>query len=278
MKKFWEYLKLVRLHNLLLVVGSVFLGGWLETKEFLDFHLILAAASALLLAAFGYAHNDFCDREIDRLNKNHRPLPRGRIEGKAVLILAGILAVSGVILTWWVNLYLFGLALLAVVLLVGYNLRWKKSFLLGNATVSFLSGGLFLYGAAAVKSLSLALVPAIFSFLFHFGREILKDLEDHPADQQVAARTLPIKMGTKKTLLVVTLIFLCLMVLVFLPYHLQLFNQRYLVLAALGVDGFLLYILWSLWKDHSLQNINRLNSLLKLNMYLGLAAILVGRW
>ncbi len=268
---------MIRLHNLLLVVGSVLLGGWLEIGEALDPRLILAAISAVLLAAFGYAHNDFCDQEVDKVNKAHRPLPRGKIEGRKVLILAFVLAFLGLALSSWINGQVFILASIAVILLLSYNIYLKKSFLWGNLMVSFLSGGLFVFGAAAVNKLSLALVPAIFSFLFHFGRELLKDLEDHQADRQIKARTFPLIAGTVQTRFLVTLIFAILILLVFIPYFLNLFNSRYLILTVLGVDWFLLYILWSLWKDASPVNVGRLNSLLKINMYVGLLAILVGR-
>jgi geranylgeranylglycerol-phosphate geranylgeranyltransferase len=259
------------------VVGSVLLGGWLEIGDALDPRLIFAAISALLLAAFGYAHNDFCDQEVDRVNKAHRPLPRAKIEGRKVLILAYALAFLGLTLGSWINSAVFALASVAVILLLTYNLYLKKSFLWGNFIVSFLSGGLFVFGAVAVNKLSLALVPAIFSFLFHLGRELLKDLEDHQADRQIKASTFPLIAGTAQTRLLVTLVFLLLILMVFVPYFLNLFNSRYLILTVLGVDWFLLYILWSLWKDTSPVNIGRLNALLKINMYVGLTAILVGR-
>ena len=105
MKYFWEYLKLVRLHNLLLVVGSVLLGGWRESKDLLDPRLLLAAGSAVLLAAFGYAHNDYCDQEVDRFHKSHRPLAKGKIREKSVLILSAIMAMAGAAVPLWINAY-----------------------------------------------------------------------------------------------------------------------------------------------------------------------------
>lgn len=277
MRKLIVYFQLVRFHNLILVFAAVILGGWLESGELFSLRLILAALSTLLLAAFGYAFNDYCDLGIDRINKVHRPLPQNKINPVQVLRISVILAAFGIMLSLTVNRYAFALSFLALALLYLYNRRWKKSFLLGNLVVSFLSAGPFIYGGVAVQKVSLSLVPAIFSFLFHFGREILKDLEDHQADQASGAQTLPLRMGRQTALVAVTLVFTVLMLLVFLPYLLNLFNQKYLILAVLGVDWVLLYILWSMWKDSSIENLSRLNSLLKLNMFLGLAAVLAGR-
>lgn len=277
MKNIVVFLQLVRFHNLILVFASVLLGGWLETEEVFNLNLALAALSTVLIAAFGYLHNDFCDKEVDRINKPKRPLPQNKITDKEVLVASFFLAGGGVLLGLTINLYAFSLSLLALLLLLAYNLFWKKSFLLGNLIIGLLSAGPFIYGGLASKKATLCLVPAAFSFLFHLGREILKDLEDHQADRHLKARTLPLKLGNKKSLVVITVIFSSLMVLVFWPYLLSHFNQKYLILSVLGVDWLLLYILWSMWKDDSVQNLSRLNSLLKLNMFLGMAAILIGR-
>lgn len=277
MKNIVVYLQLVRFHNLVLVFASVLLGGWLETEEVFNLDLALAALSTALIAAFGYLHNDFCDKEVDRINKPKRPLPQNKITDKQVSVVGLFLASGGMLLALTINLYAFSLSLLALALLLAYNLRWKKSFMLGNLIIGLLSAGPFVYGGLASKKVTLCLVPATFSFLFHLGREILKDLEDHRADRHLKARTLPLELGSKKSLVVITVIFSSLMVLVFWPFLLNQLNQKYLILTVLGVDWFLLYILWSLWKDDSVPNLSRLNSLLKLNMFLGMVAILIGR-
>jgi geranylgeranylglycerol-phosphate geranylgeranyltransferase len=117
----------------------------------------------------------------------------------------------------------------------------------------------------------------VFAFAFHFGREILKDAEDQFADRKVQARTLPLQLGNRLSLIVITVTFSILILLTFLPYFLNWLNQKYLILAVLGVDWLLLYTLWSMWKDSSAPNLSRLSTILKINMFLGLIAITVGR-
>jgi len=272
-----DFLRLIRLHNLPLVLASVLVGGWLESGRFLSSDILIAALSAALIAAFGYTHNDYCDQQIDKINKPNRPLPRQGIRPYSALRFSLLLATSGVILSLMVNYFAPAIAALAVLLLLLYNRVWKKSFLLGNGVVSILTAGPFIYGGVAVKKVSLCLVPALFSFLFHFGREILKDLEDQQADREAKAKTLSVRLGEGAALRTATFIYLFLMLSIFIPYIWGLFNQRYLVLAVLGVNLLLLYVLWSVWKDDSVQNLSRVNSLLKLGMFLGLAAILAGR-
>jgi geranylgeranylglycerol-phosphate geranylgeranyltransferase len=277
MKKILAYLRLARFHNLVLVFGAVILGGWLETEEIFSLDLFLAAFSALLVAASGYVYKDYRDFGPDQANKAHRPLPKGEVGRTEALALSLILAGIGFLLVVFVNLAATLVCLLVLSLLFTYNRRWKRSFLLGNIAIGLLAAGPFIYGGLALGKVGLSLVPATFSFVFHLGREILKDLEDQQADRQLRAQTLPLKLGSRKALVVITLTFVILMILVFVPYLLGLFNQKYLVLAVLGVDFLLLYVLWSMWKDESVKNLARLNSLLKLNMFLGLLAIVLGR-
>ena len=272
-----DYLRLIRFHNLPLVFSSVLLGGWLESGTMLNSDILIAALSATLIAAFGYAHNDYCDREIDRINKPGRPLPQGRIKSESALRFGLLLAILGTALSLVVNYFAPAIAALAVLLLLLYNRVWKKSFMVGNGVVSLLTAGPFIYGGVAVNKVGLCLIPALFSFLFHFGREILKDLEDQQADKEARAKTLSLRLGNGAALGTATFVYLLLLLSIFIPYIWGLLSQKYLVLAVLGVNSLLLYVLWSVWKDDSVQNLSRVNSLLKLGMFLGLAAILAGR-
>ena len=277
MNRLFPHLRLVRVQNLILVGGSVMLGGWLEGLELDRPDLILAALSCIFIAAFGYAFNDYCDIQSDRVNKPKRPLVQGSISPVQALIYGAVYLTIGLGLALWVNLFTFSAGLSGGIVLFYYNLRWKKSFLVGNLAVSFLCAGSFAYGGLSVPQLTLSLVPAVFAFAFHFGREILKDTEDQIADRKVQARTLPLQLGNRLSLIVITVTFSILILLTFLPYFLNWLNQKYLILAVLGVDWLLLYTLWSMWKDNSAANLSRLSTILKINMFLGLIAISIGR-
>lgn len=277
MLKLKAYLSLVRPDNLVLTFFSVLVGAYLESGEIFYAPVWLAACSAIFISAGGYGINDFWDKEIDKINKPHRPLPAGLVSAKNALILFLALFLLGIILASLVNFYILTVGIATAIFLVWYSFQLKKTFMLGNILVSLWVSLAFIYGGLVFPKVYLSLIPAGLAFFFHWGREIIKDLEDQEGDQQYRAKTVPILWGTKKTLILVTAVFGLLILLSGLPYFLKIFNLRYLILVILGVDLVLIYVIISLWKDHSKENLARASGILKLDMLMGLLAIVVAK-
>ncbi|MGB2697864.1 MAG: UbiA family prenyltransferase, partial [Candidatus Zixiibacteriota bacterium] len=114
-------------------------------------------------------------------------------------------------------------------------------------------------------------------FLFHLGREILKDIEDLKGDISSGAKTLPVVSGVNISLLLATIVFSGLIFLTFVPYYLKIFPILYLIIV-LVMDLLLFYVMISMWRDQSKKNLGMLNGILKLGMILGLTAIFVVRF
>jgi len=277
MLKLKAYLGLVRPDNLVLTFFSVLVGAYLESGEIFYAPIWLAACSAIFLSAGGYVINDFWDKEIDKVNKPHRPLPAGLISSKNALYLSVALFLLGIILAYLVNIYILTVGIATAIFLFWYSFKLKKTFMLGNILVSLWISLAFVYGGLVFPKVYLSLIPAGLAFLFHWGREIIKDLEDQEGDQKYRAKTVPILWGTKKTLILATSIFGLLIILCGLPYFLKIFNLRYLILVILGVDLVLIYVIISLWKDWSKENLARLSGILKLDMLMGLLAIVMAK-
>lgn len=277
MKRVKSFLELTRPLNSLITAFAVFMGAWVGGwVDSLD-KLIFALVSASFISAGGYVINDFFDLEIDRVNKPQRPLPRGEIKPKSALVFSFILFLGGLILSLLIKESAFFLALLTVVLLVLYSFKLKRTALFGNLIVSFICGLAFVYGGIVGRDFRLSLIPAGFAFLFHLGREILKDIEDLKGDVSVDARTLPIIRGIEFSLFLTTFIFSCLIFLTIFPYYFNIFPLLYLVMV-LGVDLLLIYVMISMWRDQSRKNLGTLSGILKLGMILGLVAIFVARF
>ena len=187
-----------------------------------------------------------------------------------------MLFVAGVALSALINRAALLIAASASVLLYLYSARLKRTVLWGNLTVSLLSGLAFIYGGVTVFRLKIALVPAVFAFFFHLGREILKDIEDMVGDRAAEAVTFPIRHGVHASRLLITAVFSLLMILTLVPYGAGLFGRVYLWLVVLGVDAVLLFVMVSLWRDSSRENLHRLSGILKLDMLVGLLAIVAG--
>lgn len=277
-KKIFSFVKLTRPQNNFITALSVFVGAAVAGDIESPGKVIFACLSAFFISAGGNSINDFFDLEIDRINKPYRPLPQGEISLSSVLPFSFFLFLLGIFLSFWVRSLGILLAFLACGLLILYSSRLKRTLLWGNLTVSFVAALAFIYGGIATKDFKLSLIPATFALLFHLGREILKDVEDLKGDYALGTSTMPIKLGVDFSLGICTFVFSFLIVLTAFPYLLHIFSFPYLWVVIFGVDLIIVYVIWSMWHNHSSLNLHRLSNILKVDMLIGLAAIYVGKF
>ena len=276
MNKLASYLELTRPLNNFITIFAVFMGAWIAGLSGYMDKLFFALLSACLISAGGYAINDYFDLEIDKINKPARPLPSGKVTAKSALVYSFILFLIGICISLLIKNIAFILAVTAAVLLILYSFKLKRTPLFGNLVVSLVCGLAFIYGGLVGRNVIFSLIPAGFAFLFHLGREILKDIEDLKGDISSGAQTLPAVSGINISLLLATIVFSVLILLTLVPYYFKLFPLLYLILV-LVMDLFLVYVIFSMWRDQSKKNLGMLSRLLKLGMLLGLAAIFVVR-
>jgi geranylgeranylglycerol-phosphate geranylgeranyltransferase len=274
--KLASYLELTRPLNNLITVVAVFMGAWIAGLSGSLDKLFFALISAFLISAGGYVINDYFDLEIDKINKPSRPLPQGNIRPSYALFFSVILFLAGIILSFFIKEKAFFIAVTAAILLFLYSLKLKRTPLFGNLLVSLVCGLAFIYGGLVGMNVIFSLIPAGFAFLFHLGREILKDIEDLKGDVSSGAKTLPVVSGINISLLLTTIVFSGLIFLTIIPYYFKIFPLLYLIIV-LFVDLLLIYVTVSMWKDQSKKNLGMLSRILKLGMILGLVAIFVVR-
>ncbi|MBI3586773.1 MAG: UbiA family prenyltransferase, partial [Ignavibacteriales bacterium] len=169
----------------------------------------------------------------------------------------------------------FAIALFWVVSLFFYSRLFKRKMLIGNILVAIMTGLAFVYGAVVIGNVEKSWIPALFAFLINLARELVKDAEDIEGDARGHANTLPVKHGVRPTLLLASLVIICLIGATLLPYSGGVYNSTYLLIVSV-VDFALLYVLVSMWRSWSPENLNKLSMTLKLTMVVGLAAIFFG--
>ncbi len=271
-RNYYGAVKLTRPLNVMITFISVFIGAWVGGNISPHQKLLFACISAGLICAGGNVLNDYYDIESDRINKPNRPVPSGIVKRSDALLMWALTSIGGLVISFFVGLKGVFIALIAFVFLFLYNSFFKNSILFGNITISFLTGLAFIYGGIAVGNINGAFVPAIFAFLFHFGREIIKDTEDIEGDKLAGLNTFPIKFGVKKSIYFATIIFLLLSIFTIYPYLFLGYSALYL-LVVFCVDFVILYVIYSLFRNHSKYNFNRLNKILKGDMIVGLLAL-----
>ncbi len=237
--------------------------------------ILLAAFSAALINGAGNAFNDLLDIDIDRINRPLRPLPSGRLNPRAARLASLLLALAGCALAFWLSPWHGAIALVVVALLAVYSIALKHSVLWGNVLVAFVGAMAFPYGALATGEIGRSWVPALFAFFFHLGREIVKDIEDMIGDQIRGERTLPLCWGRTQAALLAAFVYLLLVGFTWLPFFMGLYGALY-ALALLPVHALIGYVLWQLYRQRAVLTDNRLGRLLKVGIFLGLAAIVVG--
>ncbi len=195
-------LRLVRAGNLAvsfagtLVGGLVARGAGVYVPLVVWVAILLAAASTSLVTAGGNVLNDILDREGDRTNHPDRPLVTGEFSVGSARIFATFLFVAGalvVVPVTFLEPFVGVLLALAVGALLGYEFWLKGRGFLGNLTVAFLTGMVFLYGGAAAGNPLLLAPFAAMAILATVSREVIKDMEDVAGD--VGRATLPKTRG-----------------------------------------------------------------------------------
>lgn len=269
-------IRIVRLPNLLIAAFAILFGRYLAGGGALDPSTFLSIVAVLLLVAGFYVINDISDREIDRVNRPDRPIASGELSiGSARLLAALFLALSlgmaiaagGGTLIW---LFVWGAALTA------YEARIKRRGLLANLLVSIVTSSVLLYGAWLGDNVLAGVVPTLFAFFLHLGREVLKDICDMPGDRKFSRATLPITRG-KRGALAVSISALALLVLLTpIPYFIGLYNLVYLVIVLLGVDLVLVLAMTRCARRPDERTLARFSRLLKGEMWVGMAAMLLG--
>ncbi|MFA5833515.1 MAG: geranylgeranylglycerol-phosphate geranylgeranyltransferase [Bacteroidota bacterium] len=271
------YITLIRPVNFIITALSIFVACLLAggTQAQILF-MIFASLGGACIASGGMVINDILDVDIDRINKPERPIPSGAVSKYDALMFYGGLTGAGMIMTAYTTRPAFIIAFVAVPTIVLYSKVFKGTPLIGNLIVGGLTGLTFIFGGAAVGNMRQAVIPAVFAFLINVGREIIKDMEDVEGDAKNGATTFPVLYGMKSAAIIATLFLLLVIASTVVPYMFGIYSVKYLVLVNVGVNVVLLYVIYSLWKDQSIKNLNILSNILKWDMLVGLAAIYLG--
>ena len=270
-------LKIIRPLNFLITFVSIIVAAIICSPDKLPgLNVFLAALTASLVLASGNSINDIHDIEIDRINKPLRPLPSGKLSIKEAYRLYILLVIVSIVLSFLVSEMALIIVLISILLLFLYSKYLKQIPLVGNITIAFLTGLVFIFGGVIVVNPVAAIVPAVFAFLINLIREIIKDMEDVDGDSKAGVITMPIKFGFQKSKYIILFISLTLILYSLYPFITQLYKIEYFVVMIVFVNPLLVYCPKILFKDHSPKSLKKISSRLKLSMVFGLIAIYLG--
>jgi geranylgeranylglycerol-phosphate geranylgeranyltransferase len=261
---------------------GVWLGGYLTEGGIIDYRLTLGALAAALVCGAGNAFNDYADIDSDRINHPGRPLPKGELSVQTAVSLAIMLNLFAVIIGIFISIVVALIIIAAMLWLLFYNISFKNLPLIGNLSVAILGGALFLMGGTIVASSKVfnlpgPLVPAIFAFLFHLARELVKDLADRKGDIATGSRTLAIARSENAVLGVIAALLVVLIIFTSIPIFCGWYLIWYGLVAIFLVDLPLLGVVGYLMISQAIDKYKLAGIMLKLFMITGLIAFWAGK-
>jgi chlorophyll/bacteriochlorophyll a synthase len=183
-----------------------FMCGAVSSGAGLDGRLWFVAGGVLLagplVCGTSQAVNDWFDRHVDAINEPGRPIPSGRIPGRAGLHIALIMTAISASVAWLLGPLVLVAGLVGLALAWGYSappFRFKTSGWTGPAVVGFTYEGLSWFTGAtvmlgALPKAEVLIVLALYSIGAH-GIMTLNDFKAVEGDRVTGLKSLPVTMG-----------------------------------------------------------------------------------
>lgn len=214
LRKIRPIFDLVRFGHAIIFVVAFIIGIYLFDPKFSNWIALIAPSLVILFSEMGsFALNDALDAESDKVNlRNDRPIVRGEISSNFALKFGWTFIILSTLIAAFMDFDLFVFVLFINVLAVLYDYFLKDVVLIGNLYIAFcmaapfLFAYLFLFSCLGADPMLLFITNT--AFLFGLAREIAKDVMDMDGDSKIRhSKTLPILIGPKKTLNIVSSLF-----------------------------------------------------------------------
>lgn len=267
------YLEILRPFNALMAVVAIFLMAIISGNFTLG--VFIAGAVVFIITGAGNSINDYFDYKIDAINKPERPIPSGRIPRRTAGIYSSSLFIVGIILAFAINTLLGIIALLSSLTMIWYAYNLKRMLIVGNLTISFLTGLCFVFGGIVVHQILLSIYLGFFAFLMTMAREIVKDMEDVKGDKAEGASTLPIRYGNAISSKLAAFFVIIASLASPLLYFIGIFTWLYLIIILPAILVFL-YAAVRILKDQSVENTRNISKKIKMGMGITFLAFAAG--
>lgn len=258
-----------------------------------DLDFILVVIGTIMIAGAGNIINDYFDIRTDKVNKYHHVIVGKHIKRRVAMVAHVALSTIGFLFSAYVAFkykipWILLFQVIAITMLWLYSASFKKSFLIGNLIVAFLTaciplivisydipalfvsdGFTFPYSKAPFGNydevIYITITYASFAFILNLIREIQKDLADIRGDKEIEARTMPIALGIESTKKIVNS--LSLFTIILLIY----IQQSFMADKVTSIFVFLFIIIPLLIGSYKLRSAQKSKQFLKVANYTKLA-------
>ena len=254
---------------------AVVMGGYVAgTGEWLN--IMLAVLATILVSSSANAWNDYLDIEIDRINQPNRPLPSGQVSPRAAKWFSFALAALSLLVAAFINLPSLLIVIAANLLLYIYSLKLKSTVLLGNLSVAFTSAMSAVFGGVAAGNPRPTFWLFIVIFVAILGREVLKTMADYEGDLSESVRTISTVWGKRVARIVFYILITATLIMMLLPYLLEIYQPIYAYLILIGVFPVIIYIAFRVSRYRSGPQLEKLSQLMKYDFLFWFLAVILG--
>lgn len=264
-------IELLRVNNLFLLAFNLIFAYYFFVSKIFDSTIFLIITSILFITAGGYIINDYYDIEIDKINKPNKKTIGHFISKREVLVLYFLINIVGLSIISKVSILLLLIFSGVIILLWFYSFSFKKEAIIGNITVAILASiPLIIIQLYYLPPSNYLFIYAFFAFGITLIREIVKDIEDIKGDQLMKCKTLPIRIGVPKTIIILNFISVAYFIFIFYLFN-QILKVDLLLITLFSIAFFVFIILLN--DNKSGPNYHLISNLLKLIMFLGIITI-----
>jgi len=267
------YLEILRPFNALMGVIAVLLVAIISGN--FTIYVPVACVIVFIFTGAGNAINDYVDHKIDAINKPERPIPSGRISLRAAAIYSISLFTISTIMALVIGIIPGIIVVLSASLMFLYAYRLKKSCLIGNMSIAFLTGLCFVFAGVVLQTVFLSVLLGFYAFLMTMAREIVKDMEDVEGDSAEGASTFPIRYGMRASSTLAAVFMIVASLTSPLLFFIGIFNIIYLIVLSFAIILFLACAI-SILRDQSLNNTRIVSKRIKIGMGIVFLAFALG--
>ena len=191
---------------------------------------------------------DFFDRKLDAIEKPHRPIPSGRIHPYEALAIGSIFAITGLIFSYYLNIYNLILVFITAFLVLYYAKITKSRGIWGNINRGTVTVVAYLYGVFSIdqtiQTYPIYIWLLCFVFFIHdTNSNLVGTIRDMEGDKKGGYKTIPVKYGLKITILLsIVLTIIWFSIVIYLPYKYNFLKKEFYYIMI--IDFVILLILY----------------------------------
>ena len=195
--------------------------------------------------------SDFLDKNLDKIEKPHRPIPSGRIHPYEALFIGTVFAGTGLVLSFYLGTYNLALVFVVAFLVLGYAKFSKSRGILGNINRGLITVTAFFYGVfsagQSIDTIPIYIWILSLVFLVHdTNSNLIGAIRDMEGDKKADYITIPVKYGFKNSIfisLVLTFIWYFILIAITFYYNFLKIEFYYLlsvdIIVMVSLYGFL---------------------------------------